>query len=328
MINQFINFFSNSPVPPMIIFDVTNICNLNCIHCPHELLKKGGLYKPKNITIDNFNKAMSELSKIIQPFLLRFCGDGEPLIHPHLIEMIINAKSKTNAIVNLTTNGQYLNQTTAKTLIDAKIDLIDISIDAITAPTYEKIRRGGRYDLLLKNLHGLLDLRSKKNSTKIMVSFIAQQENIHEQESFKSYWEPLVDYVIIRNLHSASGKIKREESVEKNMPVPIERYPCPHLWKRLTIDFNGDIKFCAHDWDGNSSMVLGNIETSTLKAAWQGSELKSLRKMHTSGNINENIICSTCTDWAASKWDYGYERLVDKVVFNQPTLFPCLPLLP
>ena len=158
-----------------------------------------------------------------------------------------------------------------------------------------------------------------------MVSFIVQEENTSEIPFFKMFWKPLVDYVMIRKLHSAGGLVKTKEAAVRNRSKEQTRYPCPHLWKRLTVDFDNHIKFCAHDW--KSDNALGDITKSSIEEIWHGKALRELRRQHLKDDIKQTVICSQCIDWAASPWEFGYERLVDKVVFGRPILLSCLPLL-
>jgi len=314
-------------LPPMITLDVTNVCNLHCIHCPYPDIEAQSDFKPAHLSWEHFQKIAHELSTHDQPSLLRFVGDGEPMLHPQLIEMIELAKRTTRCVVNLTTNGTFLSDSKIERLLESKIDLIDISLDGLSKPVYETIRKKSSFEHVMHNIFSLLERRkNKKSPTKVMVSFVKQAENENETESFKKFWDPLVDYVMIRDLHSALGRIKQEESIQRNGARELERYPCPHLWKRLVVDCLGRVKFCASDW-GDKTM-LGNIGDTSLKALWQGQLLNDLRNQHLNGDIHEDTACKKCNDWATCKWDWGYERLVDKVVLSKPTLAPSLPLLP
>ena len=318
---QIIDRLENITYPPMLVFDVTNVCNLRCIHCPHTELIKSKKFVKKHLDKGLFYKAIDEVGKWGGDCLIRLTGDGEPLLHPDCLDMIAYAKANSNAVINLTTNGILMDREKAFRLIEDGIDLIDISVDALFEPTYNKVRRGGNYKKLLENIFGLLNIIGKKGAaTKVMVSFIRQDQNQKECESFQNFWKTLVDYVIIRNLHSASGMVKIEESKTRNKSDKIKRYPCPHLWKRLTIDFMGDIKFCAHDWSFNRENVIENIEFSTIADAWHSERLKELRTMHKDNVFDNKTLCSGCSDWASTSWEYGYERLIDKIVYRRPVL--------
>lgn len=315
-------------LPPMIIFDVTNTCNLQCIHCPQPLIQAKADFKSTHLKWEHFVKIADEVAAAGHTCLLRFAGDGEPFVHPRMLDMIAYAKARTKAVVNLTTNGVLMTEKRVDAMLEAGIDLIDISIDGLTKPTYEAVRRGGNFERLMRNIFYLLHQRTgARKRTKLMVSFISQKENQHEADGFRAFWAPLVDYVMVRNLHSALGLVKVEESQDFNKALEQHRYPCPHLWKRLTVDFHGHIKFCAHDWVYHDETKLGNIADMTLGEAWRGEQLRQLRENHKRNAFPDNAICARCTDWASAKWDYGYERLVDRVVYGRPQLMPELPPL-
>jgi len=319
------------PLPPMIVFDVTNTCNLSCIHCPQPVLQANPEFRSRHLDYALFEKAADEIEATGGKVLLRFTGDGEPTVHPKLFDMLARAKRIPEATVNLTTNGILLTHKRIDKILEQGVELIDISIDAMSKSAYQVVRVGGSYERLMSNIFYLLDRRAESRAkTKVMVSFVSQKENDHETAAFRDFWTPLVDYVMIRQLHSAVGAVseeKTDEAAARNSAPTIARFPCAHLWKRLTIDFAGDIKFCAHEWLGNRDVVLGNVKFSTLREAWTGERMRTVRDRHLSGTYPDGHICTKCNDWASSKWDYGYERLVDRVVFGKPTLMPELPPL-
>ena len=64
-------------------------------------------------------------------------------------------------MVSITTNGSKLTAENRKKLLDMKIGLIDISLDANTAETYEKIRINGKFEQVKNNVLSLLTERSR-----------------------------------------------------------------------------------------------------------------------------------------------------------------------
>lgn len=313
-------------LPPMVILDITNTCNLACVHCPQPLLQRRPDFVRKHLEWDHFTKVADEIGAIGQPLLLRFAGDGEPTVHPRLFDMIAYAKRNTPATVNLTTNGILMTAPRIDSLLEVGVDLIDISIDAFRPETYQAIRRGGNFARLMENIDLLLTKRAAvAPATKVMVSLVQQAENEGETEDFRAHWQSRVDYVMIRQLHSAVGAIssaKVEESSVRNDANHQTRHPCPHLWKRLTVDFTGAIKFCAHEWLGNQDVILGHMDAMGLEQAWTSDTMRRVRDMQVTDQYPDGFICKTCTDWASSRWDQGYERLVDRVVHKAPILYP------
>lgn len=294
--------------PQMLIFDVTNECNLHCVHCPHDELAGKNDYERKHLDLRLFKKiVLQNKNKPLQ--FIRITGDGEPLIHPNIIAMLEICKTETNIPVNITTNGTLLNERVAEQILALNLDVIDISLDALYKESYEKIR-GFHYEMVMKNVFNFLFLKRRlKAKTKIMVNAINRPGMSREIKAFVKYWEKLADFVVIRNLHSASGTVNYIPL--KKEREKIERYPCPHLWKRLTIDFNGNVKFCAHDW-GNSS-IIGNINADRLSDIISGKKLRIIRDSHLNGNYDKIEICKNCIDWSSVKWDLGYEKVMRKL---------------
>ncbi|MBI4040660.1 MAG: radical SAM protein [Deltaproteobacteria bacterium] len=294
----------------MIIFDVTNVCNLACVHCPQPQIKKEEDYRATYLEVGLFRRLIDEIATFpVQ--LIRFTGDGEPLLHKELVSMISYAKEKNIKTVNLTTNGTLLHKPVIESLLNAKIDVIDISLDAFFKHSYEQVRLGGDYNRVWSNVHQLIYERNRRHAkTKIMLSCINQDPVREEVALFEKYWKPQVDFVLIRNLHTANSLVKTDEGHEELGQVQ-DRYPCPHLWKRMTIDFAGNVKFCAHDWYAGS--IVTHIHDKTIQEIWQGDKYKFFRSCHLKNTYEQIPICNKCMDWASVPWDHGFEKVIEKV---------------
>lgn len=293
--------------PQMIIFDILNICNLHCFHCPQKEIIKRKDFKPIFLDFGLFKKIIDEIANY-KVDLIRFTGDGEPLLHKYILKMIEYAKAKVQGKVNLTTNGLLLDTKTIKSLLQFPIDFIDISIDAYSEEKYNLIRKGGNFKKLMSNIHQLIKLKAELHSpAKIMVNMINQELAKDEIDKFREYWTPLVDYVLVRNLHSVNNYLNTEIKIKNNK----NRYPCPHLYKRMTIDFLGNIKFCAHDWYNNS--IIGNLKSDSIKQIWNSPKYKIYRFYHEHNEFGKIPICRNCQDWKSVPWDYGYDKVIKKV---------------
>lgn len=294
--------------PPMIIIDITNVCNLSCIHCAHQVIKKDPEYKPKFMDIEVFKQIVDEISKH-NILLVRIASAGESLLHPRFFDMMAIIKDAGIKPVNLTTNGMFLAENNRE-IIECGIDIIDISIDAYSEETYRSIRIGGDFKRVKRNVINLLKLRDEKKSPlKIFVSLIKQPLNEKEVDSFVKYWKRDVDFVLVRNLCDMVGLVDIRRGEEKVLPT---RYPCPQFWKRVTINHNGDLRYCVEDW--RNKTVIANVMDKSIKEIWQGPEYQKLRELHLSGQYEKVEFCSDCTDWMASPWDYGYDKIIKEAI--------------
>lgn len=297
--------------PLMLILDITNVCNFKCPHCPQPIMASLPKYHASYLDFTAYSRIIEEIAGQNVKFI-RFTGNGEPMLHKRFMEMVAFAKEKTKIPLVLTTNGSLLGPDKAGKLLELGMDVIDVSLDAWTKEKYRIVRKGGNYHEVMGNLHYLLALREKKKSkTRIMVNMIRQNLVADEVDAFQKYWSPLVDFVLVRTLHSATKRVNRmevEESMERNQP---QRHACAHLWKRLTIDFDLNVKFCAHDWFEEA--VLSKLDDGGIQKIWFSERLREIRRAHLENNYRKIPVCADCPDWAAAPWDYGYEKVIEKL---------------
>jgi radical SAM protein with 4Fe4S-binding SPASM domain len=307
--------------PEIIILMLTSVCNMECLHCPHPVWKQEEDYRPAFIEWDLVEKALQEISQY-KISVLRLTTQGEPLLDKRAVEVVRRAKELGIYPVDLTTNGLLLTPSISESLIDAGLDIIDVSLDAFTEEGYRRVRRNDNFQKIVGHVHELIRIRDeKKSSLRIMVSMIEQPETRDEMEAFQKYWSKRVDRVLIRTYYSHLGYVdSSKESFDKSIP----RYPCTQFWKRIMIDWEGNLKFCVDDWQKRS--VVGNLRTHSIAGVWRGELYERYRKNQLAGNYEEPSICKDCTDWAAHKWDYGFEHAVARVIGaeGQETYLDCL----
>lgn len=288
--------------PSQIIIDVSENCNLACVHCPHANFKKSKVYNGNFLDIELNNKMVDEVKKYGQGMTqqIRYTAAGEPLLHPKILEMIKYAVDKSETLVSITTNGTLLDKDKIKGLLDVGIDLIDISIDAYSDDIYSKIRINGNLEITRNNVLDLLRERKKrKKRTKVVVSFVEQPLNCHETSDFKRYWEDKgVDYVIIRRLHSAGGAKK---NISKKLNITNEeRKPCVYPWERIVLNAKGYLDFCPASWLGLSHII--DYSSTSVFEAWQSDFYTKLREAHICNELQNYSACAGCPDWQEIKW--------------------------
>lgn len=308
----------SSKFPSQVMVDVTEVCNLACIHCTHPEFKKSTVYGKRMLDPALNQKMIEEVStfgKGITKYI-RYTSNGEPLVHPKSYEMIQNAVDHSKTKVTLTTNGTLLNEKRMFKILETGLHMIDVSIDAFSNEIYKKVRVGGNLEVTQKNILKLIELkRQAKSKTKIIVSFVEQSENSHEVESFKNFWETKdVDEVLIRKLHTNSGSNiyeNKENNLEEN------RRPCLYPWERVILNARGNLAFCPTDWYAKSE--LGSYNDNTIKDVWQNKFYNDLREQHRKCNFS-NKFCLQCPDWKNTSWPFdknkSYADLVEKILYK------------
>ena len=308
--------------PSQVMLDITEVCNLACIHCAHPKFKESNLYAKSMLDPDLNTKMVKEVSKHGKNITkyIRYTSNGEPLVHPKSYEMINYAVDNSDTKVTLTTNGTLLNEKKMLKLLNSGLHMIDISIDATTPETYSKVRVNGDFNKTKANVLSLINLIHKSTfKTKLVVSFVEQKINLKESNEFKEYWTTQgVEEVVIRKLHTNSGSNFNENIYNKNKM--IERRPCLYPWERVVLTAKGKLNYCPTDW-----FSLANIcdyNETTIKDVWHSNFYKELRSKHLCNKYSDNDFCKSCPDWSNTSWPHDKEKsyadLVEKILYTDP----------
>lgn len=266
----------------------TNLCNAQCIMCPHSKLKKMGkmdmrLYKK---IIDNCQRLGIKL------ITLSFFG--EPLLDEKLIEKIKYAKEK-GMYVGFYSNASLLEEKWAERLINSGLDGITISFDGYSKETYEKIRKSLKFEIVKRNILNLINtkIRLNKGNPKITLVLVELEENKREIKRFYQEWRNKVDNVNIINMRNWANDIQKEGTSESfHFNKKLKRKPCALIWTKMIVDWNGDVVLCCDDW--NHSTILGNLKKQTIEEIWKGEKLKKIREAHVKGEFYKIPLCSGC----------------------------------
>jgi MoaA/NifB/PqqE/SkfB family radical SAM enzyme len=295
--------YLSSVFPSQINMDVTMFCNLACIHCPYETVTKLKGKGRQNLDVALHTKLIDEIATTGKGHcqFLRYTGDGEPLLHPNLAEMIAYAHQKTGLPINVTTNGMLLTEERTRALLEAGVGVFDVSIDAHSQEVYGKVRVKGILEVTYEATHRLIRLiKEYGGNAKVMVSFVRQPLNLHEAAPFEAYWKAAgADFVVLRNLHSCGGNVPAKAK-ELWALAPVPRKPCLYPWERMVLKADGELTYCPADWKHIAN--IGNLADTTLADIWQGPALQALRNAHLSGDFSKHSFCGGCPDWSVIKW--------------------------
>ncbi len=298
--------------PNMVHVDLINICNLGCIHCPQANIRQvvPG-YKPNQLDFDIFRRIVDEVAE--HKANLRITCDGEPFLYKHIVEAIRYIKQAGVEFATLTTNGTLLNQEFRQVILepaDTKF-VVDFSLDALYRSTYDKIRQKGNFLAAYSAVFALLRERKKYPNLRTIVNIIEQDSVAPDEvDSFKSFWAPLVDEVVVRTYVDVKGS---NSASQMKMATGQERWPCSLLWNRMAISSYGRPRFCVDDWRERSAFAQFDLRKHSLAEIWQSSAYESLREQHLAGRFDEIEICSTCRDWFGLQWGYDYKTVIDRL---------------
>ena len=302
--------------PSQVIVDVTEVCNLACVHCPHPTFKLSEHYGARYLDPDLNVKLVDEIRDYGPggAQYIRYTSDGEPLIHPKGYEMIEYAVRNSGVFVTITTNGTIMNEKRTRRLLEAGVHMVDISLDAFSDDVYSRVRVGGDLKVTRANVQRLLQWRNEAGTgTKVVVSFVEQKLNTHEVADFKSFWEDQgADSVVIRRQHSVAGAVIDISRLlhEKNKGIP--RRPCVYPWERIVLNPRGHLSFCPADWVRGSE--LADFRSTTVRETWNGPKYTALRRAHMTNEYANHGFCGQCPDWAEVRWPHQGRAYADMIL--------------
>jgi len=162
-----------SEFPMMLVLSFVYPCNALCPHCPYTNSNIRKEYRDApHMPESTFKKIADEAGRY--GAYLRISGGGEPMLHPRATELLIYAK-QVGCKIGLITNGSLFDDDNSHSLLAAGVELIEFSVDACDKPTYDVVRKGLDFDVLVENTKRMLRLRNEMRSpSKIVASAVNQ----------------------------------------------------------------------------------------------------------------------------------------------------------
>jgi len=275
-------YFILRDFPIHLDIEITNRCNLKCTFCD----------KLPFLTRDQIGDMDFELYKRIidegkenELCSVKLSYRGEPLLHPNVAEMVQYAKKKGIVDIYFNTNGMLLTEKMVLRLIDAGLDRISVSVEGTDPVSFERARRGAKFDRIFKNVDRLMELRSQNGvkHPKVRVQTVALPNIVLEE--YAEYWLPHCDEV-------AAIDFKEAEVLKRNHSLEDPDWACPQLWQRMTIEWDGTVIPCNNDDYRCSSP--GNIHEINIAGAWKAPMVQNARELHMQGRSHEVAACNGC----------------------------------
>ena len=138
--------------PIQLDFELNASCNLKCPMCPISAESPKGKGKKTWFDFEFFKELIDySVKKGTRAIKLNYIN--EPLIRNDLINFITYAKDKGIIDIYFSTNGILLNKDISEKLIKSGLTRIQVSVDAFTQETYNKVRPGGGFKKIVENVN-------------------------------------------------------------------------------------------------------------------------------------------------------------------------------
>lgn len=308
-------------VPFSIQIDICSACNLKCNFCFHSDLQaisnancKFGVmpYQLFVKIIDDIRNSWGD--KCVKK--LRLFKVGEPLLNHDVVKMVKYAKDSGVAeCVEITTNGILLNKSMSEGLIEAGLDIINISVNGIDEKQYKDTCN---FDIdYLKFVDNIRYFYENKGDCKLFVKYSDTGYTQEHKDKFYNCFEKICDEMYVETISSTLWQGTKVSSVIKNQHKGTygqelyQKKVCPFLFTTMVVNDKGIVHLCCADW--KTEYVLGDLNTDSIKNIWNGDELRKYREFHLKMQKDSIDICKDC-EWLSANTIDDVDAYADEVL--------------
>lgn len=251
--------------------ETTNLCNSDCVFCPHSRIKEFGVMNDKLFKkILTEAKGIKSLEKII-PML-----NGEPFTDPKFVDKLkLIRKILTDLPIYVFTNGSLITPEIINELNSIDKLYMIFSLNATNEKTRETIMGLKDYNQVINTIK-LYD-KTNKPYTVTMVEdpFIEKKE----LDLFKKQWKDKGQVIGYKNF---AGKIYKVGKPFRN---------CHRAISQMTVLWNGKVNLCC--MDGLGEVIFGDLNKQTIKDVWNSTHRQFYANAHLRGEIVKGL-CEQC----------------------------------
>jgi anaerobic magnesium-protoporphyrin IX monomethyl ester cyclase len=153
---------SGTPISNLNV-ETSRRCNLKCVQCAthSEARENSQIYfNPTDrgvMTIETFQRIVPILKSVKR---LNLDNHGEPLMNPGLEDIIATARKASRELsISLTSNFTMMTKDRARSILQAGVNEIQVSVNGVKKSTYEKIMKGSRYEEFVGHLEDFNSVR-------------------------------------------------------------------------------------------------------------------------------------------------------------------------
>ncbi len=267
-------------------FDICTFCNHKCTFCSNS--------DPRTIkdqtSLGDFKKVMQNVAKYVDITELGLSAKGEVLVNKEFADIIRSSKEDFAVpYVYFSTNGALLDEKKAIEILEAGVDSIKFSINAVDAKSYESVHLVDDFDLVIKNFKNLLKLKREKfNSLKVTISSVIDLDKGSLVQSFKELigkdFELVDDVAVYAITYTPKfNKVSSEQKVTKKCSIPF---------KELYINSDGSLGLCCKDYF--DAVNFGSLLENDFMDVYNSKEFLEIREMHKKSEFPDNHLCKNC----------------------------------
>ncbi len=309
--------------PYMIQVFPVYACNFKCNYCVLTLpkMERGYISDKKFLDLELYRKCIEDIRKFPNKLrMLRFAGTGEPLLHPHIDEMVaMAAEAQIAESIDIVTNGSVLVPDLSRRLVDAGVSRIRVSIQGVSQDKYRETT--GTFSDLEKIVDNVKYLYSIRRNVQLYVKIIdSTLEAPEDLERFYGLFGDIADILAVEHLLPATplidySRIAGSAAMDRtqNGASVATTNICSQPFYMLQINPDGFAVPCC---GMESPVKVAQLAQTPVTEVWQSQTLNTFRQTMLSGHRSKNQVCARCEQFRFAMFpedvlDDSVERLMD-----------------
>lgn len=274
--------------------ELTNRCNATCSFCPRDKTPHQGLMSDETFC-GALERAVEHRGVVEQVFPdsrfnIVFCGMGEPLLHPKVVEYTRRA-TDAGLDVHLSTNGSLLDDATGRALLDAGVRAVFLNVGE-HGEAYEAV-----YRLPFERTRDrvVAFARMAAQRCRVVAVLVDHRNDPRHVDTMRSYWAGLgIDRAHPHALNNRGGSLHVEHMQYDEHPHVLPAWEvldhdagtpmCEVPFHRMFIGYDGRYYLCSSDWEKRAR--VGSVFEGSLLEATQERTLRA---------ADRSPVCSTCS---------------------------------
>ncbi len=298
-LESYIDRCSENGMPSILHVELTNRCNLECIHCFHD-------EDLKSLNYDDLEKLFASIENT--SFVRVTLTGGEVCMYPQW-KRVITVARRHGLMVAVLSNVTLLTESDIDFLKESNICFIRTSMYGATAETHDSITKvNGSFQKTIDNILAL-----KHSGILVTVSCTLMNQNVHEALELSILMGSLgvnvaFDYRIIpsrRDIKKVENLMINGAQFDLLLAQGILKRPkkikCNPGCYRIAVAHNGEIYPC-----DSLRVSIGNIRKDNVLGVLSGENMRKLRERIRNYNPEDCKVCQYekfCTRCPGFVWN-------------------------
>lgn len=275
--------YDYKPVPGIYQIEATNACHLDCPRCPRKeaAAARGGIQFLQREQLQGWIRR----GDLAGTWYLELQMSGEPLVHPHIGDLVRILQDEAGVWVGMATNGQLLQKKAAEV---SRLDAITVSIDTADPAEYGAMRPGATFEAIERGIAELLAQPARPRYLNIFTIAGYDEPEAAVRERKRQLRERFPEFTVT----SAIDCFVPRHAQGSCTVLPEEQEVCINPWTSVSVQADGTVVSCCYAWDHREPNRYGNLNEERLADIWAGPNVRAMRTMMR--GPRQRGYCATC----------------------------------